>query len=471
MDAVVKNIKTDDMGEKVHSSLNNPKGIDRKAVRKTIISLAIPSIIEFVLVTAIGIIDLMFIGKLGAVSTAAAGLAWQIIWFLNIFFSGINTGTAALVARYVGARERDKAELAGGQSLLLSLFFSAVTTGIIIYFSEKIFTLLGADREVTLLGARYLKILASTFVLQCMMICCYQIMKSAGDTKTPMIVTGIMVLINSVLAWAMIFGKLGFPAHGVLGSAEASALVMGFEALLVFYLMFSGKLRIKILPQQFTAFNWDIVKKILGIGAPSSLEHMFYSSSAAVVIWIIAKAGTEQIAAHNVLLRAESLSFMPGIGFSIAAGIAVGQALGEKNMEKARIAAWESMKMGIMLMGTMGALFFLFPRWFIGLFSNDPQVLAIGAGALLVVGIIQPVQATMFVLSGALKGAGDTKTSMIIAFCGLWFIRAPFAYLFGTMLGLGVIGVWGGGMCMDIAFRAYLYYKRFLGDKWVKIKV
>jgi putative MATE family efflux protein len=198
---------------------------------------------------------------------------------------------------------------------------------------------------------------------------------------------------------------------------------------------------------------------------------LFYSISSAVVIWIIARLGTEQIAAHNVLLRAESLSFMPGIGFTIAAGIVVGQALGEKNPEKARVAAWESIKIGIALMGTMGLIFFLFPRLIVGMFTNDPQVLSIGSAALMVVGIIQPVQALMFVLSGALKGAGDTKTSMIISFCGLWFIRAPFAYLFGSVMGLGVVGVWGGGMCLDIAFRAFLYYRRFLGDKWVKIKV
>jgi len=450
---------------------NNPDSIDTASIRKNIVSLAIPSIGEFVLHMTIGIVDLAFVGRLGADATASSGLAWQVIWFMNMLFFGINAGTTALVARYTGAGHNKKAQVAAGQSLIICTLVSFITTLFFIYYAEGILRILGAKPEVVRMGASYLRILASSFMCVSLMMNITTSIKSSGDTRTPMFIAGAMVLLNVFLDYAMIFGKFGFSAHGFLGSAESSAIVAFLGSIFCIAGIFLGWFKIKIDPDCFIQLRWDILSKIVKIGFPVTLEHLFWSTAAAVFVWIVARMGTVPLAVHNILLRAESFSFMPGIGFSIAARVAVGQALGEENEPKARARVWESVKIASVLMGAVGLVFVLFPHLVIRIFTDDPAVIAGGSQTLRILGIIQPVQAVLFILMGSLKGAGDTKATMLIALLGLWFVRIPLAYIFGAKMGLGVLGAWGIGMTVDIAVRAYICYRRFLGDKWMKVKV
>ena len=444
--------------------------IDIPRLRKQILSLALPSIGEFLLLMAIGIVDLAFVGRMGANATASAGMSWQLVWLLNMIFLGINRGTSALVARYIGAKERKNARLAGGQSLLITLFLSFIGTYIFIYHSETLFRILRASPEVIKLGAAYLKILGCMYISYTMMMCANNILKSAGDTKTPMIITGILTVLNIFLDYALIFGKFGFPEHGILGSAEASAIVTLIGSFMSVGGLFLGWYRIKITPNTLITFNWKIMWNIIRLGTPSSLEHFFWSGSSAVMLWIIAGLGTIPLAVHNILLKAESLSYMPGIGFSIAAGVIVGQSLGEKNERKARASAWESVKIGMVIMSLAGLVFLLLPRYVIGIFTNHKEVINEGTYVLMVIALIQPVQAMLFVLMGSFEGAGDTKSVMYISLIGMLLIRIPLAYFFAITLNLGVLGVWGG-ICIDVAVRTYMCYIRYKGDRWLKVKV
>ncbi|MCD4784069.1 MAG: MATE family efflux transporter [Candidatus Eremiobacteraeota bacterium] len=448
-----------------------PEPVDIKSVRKNITSLAIPSIGEFILHMSIGIVDLAFVGRLGAEATASSGIAWQVIWFMSMLFFGINAGTIALVARYTGAGHKEKAQAAAGQSLIIATILSFFATLFFIYYADGILRILGAKPDITQMGASYLRILASSFMCMSLMMNITASIKSSGDTRTPMFIAGALVVLNVFLDYGLIFGKFGLPAHGFLGSAEASVIVTSLGTIFCITGIFLGWFKIKITPENFLRLRWDIIGKILKIGLPVSLEHLFWVTAAALFVWMVARMGTVPLAVHNILLRAESFSFMPGIGFSVAARVAVGQALGEGNKAKARACAWESVKMGSVLMGAVGLVFVLFPHMFIKIFTNDPAVIAGGAETLRIIGIIQPIQGILFVLMGTLKGAGDTKATMVIAFVGLWCVRIPLAYIFGVTLGLGVLGAWGIGMTVDIALRAYLCYHRFLGGKWMKVKV
>ena len=444
--------------------------IDIPSLRKKIISLALPSIGEFMLWMAVGIVDLAFVGRMGPDATASAGMAWQIVWFVSMIFMGINRGTSAIVARYTGAKDRKSSELAAGQAMLISVLVSFFATFIFTEFAERLFVILRASPEVIKLGAAYIRILSSSYIFSNMIMCANNALKGAGDTKTPMLVAGFMTVLNIFLDYSMMFGKFGFPAHGVLGSAEASAIVTFLGALLVVGGMFLGKFRVKLTPENFIAINPEMITRIIKIGMPNSVEHFIWSGSSAIILWMVAGMGVIPLAVDNILLKAESFSYMPGIGFSIAAGVIVGQALGEKNRMKARTAAWESIKIGMWIMGSMGVCFLLFPRFVIRIFTDDPELLTMGAQTLMVVALIQPVQAVLFVLNGVLNGAGDTKATMFISLLGITFVRVPLAYLFGITMGMGVAGVWGA-ICLDVAVRTYIVYRRFRGDEWMKVKV
>lgn len=441
---------------------------DIPKIRKDVISLALPSIGEFILHMTIGIVDLAFVGQLGAQATASSGLAWQLIWFIDMAFFGIGAGTTALMTRHIGAGRNKEAQRVAGQSLILSLIFSFIGSMILIVFAKSFFKLLGAEAEIVGMGSSYLRILASTFMCGSLTMMVSTCLKSAGDTRTPMYISGAMVLLNIFLDYAMIFGKFGFPAHGILGSAESSALIILVAAAISVGGLFLGWFRIKITPDDFARLDWGIISKIVKIGAPVSLEHIFWSAASAFIVWVVAASGTVHLAVHNILLKAESLSFMPGMGFSIAARVAVGQALGREDEKGARVCADESIKLGMILMGTMGLVFLFFPHAVIGFFTKDPQVLALGSRILRILGIIQPIQALLFIVMGSLKGAGDTQTSMWIGLAGIFLVRAPFSYIFGLTMGMGALGAWGLGMSMDIAFRAFISYRRFQGNKWMR---
>lgn len=451
-----------------HEPIPEPGPVDISSVRKNIISLAIPSIGEFLLSMTIGIVDLAFVGRLGAYATASSGMAWQFVWFVNMVFIGVNAGATAVIARYWGAGDKKNARKAAGQTLLITLILSFICTLMFIFLAEGMFKFLGAGPGVIKYGSAYLRILASTYICASLMMAANTCMKSAGDTKTPMLIVGLLVIMNVFLDYGLIFGKLGLPAHGLLGSAEASAFVMFVGAVLSVGGLFAGRFRIKVKPEDFGRFNWEISRVIIKIGLPISLEHLCWSISAAMVIWVCASLGTVHLAVHNILLKAESLSFMPGLGFSVAAQVAVGQALGEGNEEKARVAASESMKICIAIMGAAGLLFVFFSRQIIGFFTSDPEVLTLGTRTLQILALVQPNQALAYVMLGTMKGAGDTKAALAIGLIGMILVRIPLVYLFGVTLGLGVLGAWGGGMGLDIAVRAWLSYKRFLSGKWIR---
>lgn len=478
MDNIAKQPKLRNFSKKMKTRLKtaseetpkSSRSIDIPSLRKKIISLAIPSIGEFMLWMAVGIVDLAFVGRLGPDATASAGMAWQIIWFFSMIFMGINRGTSAIVARYTGARDRKSVELAAGQSMLLSITISFLTTFIFIFHAEKLFLILRASPEVIESGSSYIRILASSYIFANVIMCGNNILKGAGDTKTPMFVAGFMTILNIFLDYSMMFGKFGFPAHGFLGSAEASVIVTFLGASIVFGGMLMGKFRVRLIPENFINVNTEMIYRIIKIGIPNSVENFFWSGSSAVILSMVAGMGIIPLAVDNILLKAESFSYMPGIGFSIAAGVIAGQALGEKNPIKARTAAWESIKIGMWIMGSMGVCFLLFPRFAIRIFTDNPELLTAGAQTLMVVALIQPVQAVLFVLNGVLNGAGDTKATMFISIIGITFIRVPLAYLFGITMGMGVTGVWGA-ICLDVAVRSFIVYRRFRGEKWLKAKV
>lgn len=447
--------------------MNNERAAE---LRKSIIALALPSMGEHILKMTIGVVDTAFVGRLSPEALAVSGLSWSILFFFSMLAFGMNTGATAVVARLLGGEKNEETKKAAGQSIVLNLTFTTVITIIIMVFAERFFILLGAEPEVIKTGARFLRILTTTYVFSGLMLGAHSIIKASGDTKTPMKIFAAVNALNIFLDYCLIFGKLGFPRHGVLGSAEASALVRVPGAFLAFGGIMLGWYGIKLKFKHFFPVSWKMIGRVVRIGGPATVESMVFSSATVAFVWIVTQLGTEPLAAHNVLLRAESFSFMPGIGFMVAAQIAVGRALGEGDREKTDFLAWESVKMGSIIMGFMGVIFFTIPHLFIKIFTDSPEVIRLGAHTLRIISIIQPVQGLMFVLMGILKGAGDTRTTMKFSIVGMWAIRVPLAYLFAIVLNLGVAGAWAG-MCIDIAMRALFYLHRFRGKEWAEIEV
>ncbi len=439
-------------------------------MRRTILELAWPAIVGNLLQTVVSMVDLAMVGRLGPVAVAAVGLGGQMLWFLNALIVSVTVGTTALVARFIGAQKKKDAEHVLVQSLLLVLLLSLVLTGFWYIFAEKALLLIGATKEVAEVGATYIRIVFMSTPCIFMIFNSEGALRGAGDTKTPMKVGIVMNLINVVLNYVLIFGKWGFPVLGVKGAGIATAIAYVWASITYVIIFFSGRFVLKIPRKNSFSFNIETVKRILRIGIPTGIQRIVMSGSMIFYVSIIASFGTTALAAHQIGLRIESLSYMPGFGFAVAATALVGQNLGARKPEKAEQSGWEAAKLCAVFMGLMGAFMILFPKQMAHFFVSEPEVIDLAAWYLRIVAISEPPLALIFTLAGGLRGAGETRPPLYISIFGLWIFRIPLAYVLGMVLGWGPIGAWTA-MTIDTFVRGGLYVYQFRRGTWKEVKV
>jgi putative MATE family efflux protein len=208
----------------------------------------------------------------------------------------------------------------------------------------------------------------------------------------------------------------------------------------------------------------------LRVGLPSGIEQFFFRSGHMVYARILAELGTVAYAANQVAINGWSLSFMPGFGFALAATTLVGQSLGARDPDGAQQRGYTAYRLGAGLMAIVGLILVLFPAQIVGFFTNEPEVVALGTLPLQMVGLIQPILGAAMIFAGALRGAGDTRWPMVVTGGSIWLVRLPLAYLFGLLLGWGLLGIWGA-LVIDLALRGLLNFLRFRSGKWKTIKV
>ncbi|HID01317.1 MAG TPA: MATE family efflux transporter, partial [Piscirickettsiaceae bacterium] len=301
------------------------------------------------------------------------------------------------------------------------------------------------------------------------------------DTRTPMKLSILTNVLNVLLNYLLIFGKFGFPRLEVKGAALASGLSIAVAFIVGLFLFLSDKLVLKLRPS--FRFDIDMIRRILRIGIPATIERIIFSIYNFIYISIVTRFGTVALAAHQVGLRVESIAYMPAFGFNIATSALVGQSLGEGNPEKAERVVYESLKMVTAFMGVMAVVLIVFPEYLVMPFitKSDPnywQVIHLATIYLIIVGISEIPLGWMFVLSGALRGAGDTKSPMYVTTVSKLLFRILPAYLFGFGFtigpfhfeGLGVIAAWIA-MSLETFTTAGLFWWVFKRGKWKYVKV
>ncbi len=448
----------------------------RAAVRRTIVQLAWPVFAENVLATLTQVVDMIMVGHLGAAAITAVGLSLQPFWVIQGFFMGLGAGTTALVARFTGAGEREQAVRATHQSFIISVALAAFFALVIFPLVRPIVALMGADAEVLRLGVAYLVWLLPGLFLFMVATVLSGALRGAGDTRTPMWINVIINLLNIVFCYVLIFGKLGAPALGVLGAGLATTIARAIGSLTLLGLMFSRRTVVSFEPghhRSLGAFlrpDFEIIDRIVAIGVPAALERVVNSVGQLLYTRVVSSLGKVAFAAHTLALNVESLSYMPGLGFSVAATTLVGQRLGAGRPDEAESNGWECNRMGLWVMGFMGAVFFTFPTFLLRMYTNDPAVIAMGVVALRIVAFTQIPEAVGFVLSGALRGAGDTRSVLSITVLGVWAVRLGTSLLLVPVLHLGLVGAWVA-MLLDWVVRAAYLVLRFRSRSWKEVRV
>jgi putative MATE family efflux protein len=435
------------------------------ALVKQILLLAWPVVLEQILFAVVGLTDTYVVGHLSAEALAAVGLSNQIINVMAAIFGAVATGSLAVVARQIGAKEKAEASRTTQQSILAALAIGVALTFVALIFAPQLMALLGADPVVAEIGAQYLRISALTFTLMPVLFVGNAILRGSGDTRTPMKVMLIVVTLNAGLA---LYLTRGAPDMGSNGPAAASMIARGLGGLLVLAALWRGRGGLR-LPHEWPRVQWPVIKRVLKIGLPAGLEQLLLQGALVAMTMTITSLGTAAYAAHQVGLNIMSLSYLPGWGFAVAATTLVGQYLGAREPEKSKASGYISYKLALVIMTIGGVLLFTFAESLMRVFvPDDEAVIAYGVTVIHISAFVQPIMAASFVFSGSLRGAGDTRTTLLITVGSIWFTRVPLAYALSRVFDLS--GAWLA-IASDFGMRAFFFWLRFRSGKWQKIKI
>lgn len=439
-------------------------------IRSRVIKLAGPALMEMLLLTTVQMIDMIMVGRLGAPAIAAVGLTNQPIFFSLAIFVALNVGTMALVARYAGAREPEKASEVARQTLIITSAFGLVVAVLGMIFAEKVMLFMGARPEVLPLGTVFFRIISFSLIFSTISTSASAVLRGCGDTRTPMKVNMLANLLVIAGDYLLIYGKFGFPALGVAGAGWATAAARIVAAALFIFAVVQerpvggpGGVRINLGGP--CRLNLPVIRQIVNIGFPSALEQLILQGGLIVFVRVVAGLGTTTYAAHQIALNVLSLSFTPGQAFGIAATALVGQNLGANRPDWAEQCGYETRRLGTALCSIMGLVFIFFGSYIVRLYTADPEVIRQGAMALKIIGVVQPAQSSQFILAGGLRGAGDTRWPLMATAVGIWGIRLSLAHLLIFGLHLGLEGAWVA-IAIDQFSRSLLISYRYRTGRW-----
>ncbi|MGQ9895836.1 MAG: MATE family efflux transporter, partial [Roseiflexus sp.] len=318
------------------SASSNSKTHSPSLLRRRVMGLALPAIGENLLHTALGIADTILVAGIGIVALAGVGAALNVLFIVMAALSSLSVGASVLVAQAIGAGNISRASHVAGQSLLWGVVLSLPVTFAGSIFATPVVALYGMASDATEVAAEYLTISAVSIPALALMVIGGSVLRGAGDSRTPMLVTALVNVLNLVASWALIYGHLAMPALGVAGSAWGTLIARVAGMALFLFILMRLSTRIRIGNPGTWRPRWRTAREVVWLGAPAALEEIIIITSFAALTPIVVGLGTVALAAHRVALNVLSLSFMPGIGFSLATTALVGQAVGAGRTDEAR---------------------------------------------------------------------------------------------------------------------------------------
>ncbi len=436
---------------------------------RTTWSLAWPVIFSFSIESLVGLCDMLMVGRLGPTAVAAVGVGIQILGAVDAMLFAVGMGALAIVARHVGAGERREAEETLRQSIVAAVALSTLALLPVSIWAPELIAAFRVDRIVVEAGTPFVRLVvlgvpfgATLFVIVCSL-------RAAGDTRTPLAIGIVVGVVNLAAAYVLIFGRLGLPALGVVGAALATALAFSVGAALGVVLLLRGNLVLRL--------HWrplrvrpDVVRRVLRIGVPTAIEQLLMQIGFFLYIVFAAEYGTAAVAAYFIGVRIMALSFLPGVGFAAAAATMIGQNLGAAQPQEAERSGWTALGLSALMMTAAGIVIFIAARPIARLFVDDEEVIADAVSFIRVLAAAQPLMATDFTLSGALRGAGDTRFPLVSVLIGFYLCRLGAACLVTFVLGLDVMWLWLA-MIGDYFARSVLKAWRFRSGAWKLVRV
>jgi putative MATE family efflux protein len=453
--------------------LNNRESLEltHEALNRNIVKLAGPAVLENLLGTMVFFASGLLIGWMrDPVALAAVSMGAQFGWIANSIFDAISVGAIAMIARYWGRQDYERARYTAGQAVVLAVLTAAVVGVLGIVIADEAMALMGLEPDVARQGALYMRLILSTSFLAFPLTVINGTLRGSGDTRTPMWITAIMNVFNIIVAYGLIFGPGPLPAWGVAGAGVATALARALGGGIAFWVILRGKSAIRLDRRHFWPLDRGLLGQMLRLSGPAMGEMVVQRSGSLLFQRIIAALGTVALAAHRIAVNVESLSFMPSFGMSVAISTLVGQSLGARRPELAEASVRRGLVISVVLMVGTGLGFILFGRPIASVFGSTPEVLGLAGMAVQIAALEQPTLAVQMVLAGSLRGAGDTRSPLYVSLVGVILFRVPMVYLLAIVLDWGLAGIWWG-TALDWAARSAVSYFLYRRGAWKRVEL
>ncbi len=457
--------KTNRLIDAIKLSLNGEQqDYTQGSIRKAVFLLAIPMILELGLESVFAVVDMFFVSKLGQNAIATVGLTESVVTIIYSIAIGLSTAATAIVARRIGEKNPEAAAHAGAQSLIVAMLVTLVLSVLGIIFAGDILSLMGASEEVVRDGTVFARIMLGGSVAIILLFLINGIFRGAGDAAMAMKSLWLASLINIILC------PIFINFFGLKGAAIATVIGRSTGVLYQCYHLFKGSGILKMYTASFK-FDKEVVKSLVNIAWPATLQFIIASGSWIVLARLVAETGgTTASAGYQIAIRNVVFFILPAWGLSNAAATLVGQNLGAKQIERAEKSVMITMKYNIIFMSLVMILFLFFSKPIIGIFTQDIAVQDYGAKALQIIGSGYIFYGIAMTMTNALNGAGDTKTPTIINFVCFWLFQIPLAYFLAKGLDYKSTGAFLAIPIAEtlIAVMAWYFFKK---GKWKKVEV
>lgn len=434
--------------------------------------MAWPSVLESFFVALAGMVDSLMVSTVGAYAVAAVGLTTQPKFIALAMFIAVNVAVSAIVARRKGQGDRRSAN----QTLLVSLLFvlvaGTIVSSLVVYFADPIIRLCGSNADTHDSAVLYFRIIVGGMMFNIISLGINAAQRGAGNTRIAMTTNVTSNVVNIICNYLLIGGKFGFPALGVEGAAIAT--VFGTVVACVMSILSIMKkdnfVSIPYIIREKVRLSMEPVRSLVRISSNIFIEQILMRIGFMMVAVMAAKMGTEAFAAHQVGMNVMSLSFSFGDGMQVAAVALIGQSLGEKKPELAKLYGGICQRMGNAISVVLSVFYLVFGRALYHLYFREEEIIAIGIDIMKVMVIIVLLQIAQVIYMGCLRGAGDVLFTTVASTISVTLVRPAASYLLCYTAGLGILGIWFGIMADQIC-RFALTTWRFKSGVWTKVNI
>ncbi|WP_127529864.1 MATE family efflux transporter [Paenibacillus kobensis] len=423
-----------------------------------------PIFIDSVLRMLLGTVDVFMLSRISDTATGAVGLANEIIFFCILMFGFVGIGTSVAVAQYIGARREKEASRISALAITINLIFGILVSVVLVTFGESLMRMMHLSPEQIGIASRYLKIIGSFIWVEALSYAISSIIRSNGHTKSVMYVTLGVNLVHIAGNYLLIFGNFGFPDWGVTGAA-VSTVVSRLLGIVVLIILLYRRIPSPIRIRDYVTWNGTYVKQIMSVGLPAAGEHLSWQSQYLMVVSFVNVIGVTALNTHVYVMNVSN--YFMALALAIGAGteIIVGQMVGAGEMNAAYRRLMKSVKISFVLTFAIVGAASLFRHQIIGMFTNDADIISVGASIFLLSIVLEPGRTFNIVIINSLRAAGDARFPVMMGVLSMWGVSVPLAYWLGVHTDLGLLGVWIA-FAVDEWLRGVIMLLRWRSRAW-----